>query len=103
MLTNGSAFLLLEYLADIQPRTSCKISDIPPAKQSTTIPPDATAIFAEPNQELQESCLFALPPELRNRIYQYVLTDEDEGIIDIPPSGRLPRPPLLKVNRQITS
>ncbi|KAI7232433.1 hypothetical protein KC343_g1981 [Hortaea werneckii] len=50
-------------------------------------------------QETQDSRLLALSPELRNIVYEEVLVDTNS--IDIPKDGKLIRPPLLKVCRQV--
>ncbi|KAI7251231.1 hypothetical protein KC343_g2949 [Hortaea werneckii] len=47
----------------------------------------------------QDSRLLSLSPELRNIIYEEVLVDAKT--IKIPRDGKLVRPPLLKVSRQI--
>ncbi|KAK5119921.1 hypothetical protein LTR85_007247 [Meristemomyces frigidus] len=48
----------------------------------------------------QESKLLSIPPELRNGIYGYVLLSKNN--IEIPDTGKLVRPALLKTCRQIT-
>ncbi|KAI6834303.1 hypothetical protein KC340_g12937 [Hortaea werneckii] len=50
-------------------------------------------------QPAQGSGLFSLSPELRNNIYEEVLVDAEN--IEIPKDGKLIRPPLLKICRQI--
>ncbi|KAI7285434.1 hypothetical protein KC345_g1719 [Hortaea werneckii] len=60
---------------------------------------DFTVANATAIQETQDSRLLALSPELRNIIYEEVLVDTNN--IDIPKDGKLVRPPLLKVCRQV--
>ncbi|GAB1737075.1 hypothetical protein NU219Hw_g759t1 [Hortaea werneckii] len=50
-------------------------------------------------QETQDSRLLSLSPELRNIIYEEVLVATNN--INIPKDGKLVRPPLLKVCRQV--
>ncbi|KAK4891701.1 hypothetical protein LTR27_009709 [Elasticomyces elasticus] len=45
----------------------------------------------------QKSAFLALPPELRNRIYEYVLIDPNKISVD----ANLQIPPLLHVSRQV--
>ncbi|KAK6389431.1 hypothetical protein LTR65_006812 [Meristemomyces frigidus] len=45
--------------------------------------------------------LLTIPPELRNEIYAYTLVSE--AAIDIPASGKLPKPALLQTSRRVNN
>ncbi|KAI7340828.1 hypothetical protein KC315_g487 [Hortaea werneckii] len=60
---------------------------------------DFTVVNMTATQETQDSRPLSLSPELRNIIYEEVLVLNNN--IEIPWDGRLVRPPLLKVCRQV--
>lgn len=70
----------------------CRIAMEEPAGKPTTGNTKAV-------QAGQDSRFPCLSPELRNIIYEEVLVDAEH--IEIPKDGKLIRPPLLKVSRQI--
>lgn len=65
--------------------------------EATTISPN----FKTTPSITQNSRLFTLPPELRNYIYAYVLVSGED--IQLPASGKLAQPALLKACRMISS